>query len=832
MLYSSAGFLALIISLIINNDILQNRSEDKYDPTRRVYRWFLIALNIYFIADILWGILYERRLMVPVFLDTFLYYLTMACTLLFWTMYAVSYLQEKKTAFRTILLGANWLLFVYQIFTLIINFFHPVVFTFDSSGVYHMEFLRYITLALQIIMFALTAVYALSFIDRSKGFRRRRYITIAAAGIAMGGFLGVQVIYPLLPVYAIVCMLVTCVLHSFVLENEKKEYRDTLEERLADSILEGNYYDPLTGMTNMTHFFETAEKQREEMRKNGGKPAFLFFDLSGLKFYNQKQGLSEGDRALREFSQLLRSYYGENRCSRFGSDHFAVFTEEKNLEETLNKFFREWTLRDSDFPAIRVGIYLDREAGTDISTACDRAKAARDALHSSYVSAYRYFDDTMLKKAEFSQHIISHLDKAMEEGWIEVYYQPIVRAINGRVCDEEALARWNDPERGFLAPDQFIPVLEEARLIYKLDLYVLECILKKIRQIEDAGLHIVPQSINLSRTDFDCCDIVEEIRSRVDAAGIPHHLLSIEITESTIGSDFDFIKNEIERFRSMSFPVWMDDFGSGYSTLDLLSDLPVDLIKLDMRFMQKFGENDRSRIILTELMKMSIALGIDTVCEGVETKEQMEFLRDIGCAKLQGYYYTRPIPLSEILSRYEQGIQIGFENPAESGYFDSVSRINLYDIGILTHEDANPQHRFFRTIPMAIIELRGEEIRFSRSNQAYRDFIRRSFGIELGKQSDVFNDVQYIQNSDFTKSVQRIAEDGGVSFLDETMPDGSVIHSFIRRVAQDPVTGTTALVAAVLSVTPPHSETPLSVLSSDETRQLNLEQIREASEQK
>ena len=208
----------------------------------------------------------------------------------------------------------------------------------------------------------------------------------------------------------------------------------------------------------------------------------------------------------------------------------------------------------------------------------------------------------------------------------------------------------------------------------------------------------------------------------------------------------------------------------------------------------------------------------------------MEFLRDIGCAKLQGYYYTKPIPLSQILSRYEQGIQIGFENPAESDYYDAVSRINLYDIGILTHEDANPQHRFFRTIPMGIIELRGEEIRFSRSNQAYREFTKRHFGIELGKQSDVFNDVQYIQDSDFTRSVQRIAEEGGISFLDDTMPDGSVIHSFIRRVAQDPVTGTTALVAAVLSVTPPHSETPLSVLGSDETRQLNLEEIRAVSD--
>ena len=816
MFYSSAGLLGLIVNLIINSDILLNRAGDRYDPTRRNYRRFLIAMNAYFITDILWGIFYANHLIALTFLDTVVYFITMGCSILFWTLYVVRYLRENSWFGKT-LLAAGWIIFGFQLAALILNFFTPCFFLFDSQGVYQAQYARYIALAFQILMYLLTAVYAFTAAFRSNGSRRLRYTAIGSSSLSMGLFIVLQVIYPLLPIYSVGCMLVACVLHRFVMENEREEYRETLEERLQDSILKGNYYDHLTGMPGMSYFFELAGKQRELILNSGEKPAFLFFDLSGLKFYNQKNGFAEGDRILRAFSQLLLRFYGENRCTRFGSDHFAVLTEEAGLEDKLHEIFRIWAERGDDkTPAIRVGIYLDDDINVDISTACDRAKSARDVIRSSYVSSFRYFDAPMLENAERSQYIISHLDKAIEDGWIEVYYQPIIRSINGRVCDEEALARWNDPERGRLSPAEFIPILENARLIYKLDLHMLDLIIEKIKRLEAAGLFLVPQSINLSRTDFDCCDIVEEIQTRMDAAGIPHHLLSVEITESIIGTDFDFIKTQLERFRTLGFPVWMDDFGSGYSSLDVLADMPVDLIKLDIRFIQKFRENDQSKIILTELMKMATAMGIDTVCEGVEEKEQAEFLRDIGCSKLQGYYFTKPMPLSEILHRYETGIQIGFENPAESDYYDAISRINLYDIGILIQNDANALHQFFRTIPMGIIELRGNKVRFTRSNQAYQDFVSRSIGAEMHKNSDVFDDLIDAPDSPFTRTLNRIASEGGYAFLDETRPDGSVIHSFIRYISHDALTDTTALLTAVLSLTPPNSDTPQSPLDSEE----------------
>ena len=179
---------------------------------------------------------------------------------------------------------------------------------------------------------------------------------------------------------------------------------------------------------------------------------------------------------------------------------------------------------------------------------------------------------------------------------------------------------------------------------------MLERILEHIKTKEAEGLYIVPHSINLSRCDFDACDMVEEIRRRVDQAGIRRDRISIEITESVIGSDFDYIKTQIERFQALGFPVWMDDFGSGYSSLDVLQSIKFDLIKFDMGFLRRLDENEDGKIILTELMKMASALGVDTICEGVETEEQMHFLQEIGlelCVPLSGPEPIHDTPADE-----------------------------------------------------------------------------------------------------------------------------------------------------------------------------------------
>ena len=795
MLYSSAGLLALVINLIINHDVLMGRFGVKRVPAHRSYRQFLVAITLYLATDIAWGLLYERRLISLTYIDTVLYFLSMALSILSWTRYVIDYLQDRGI-FDKLLLSAGWTLFICQCVMLVVNFFHPVVFSFDAGGHYEAGIARYAILLAQIVLFLATAIYALA--SNRTGAMRLRRRSIGMSSLTMALFITLQARFPLLPMYAIGCLLSTCIMHSFVLENENEEYRDKLESQLKENIEKGNYFDLLTGLPGMIYFFESVQKKRQALIREGGRPAFLYLNLSGLKFYNQSHGFAAGDALLRDFAELLVSIFGEGSCSRFGQDHFAAFTEADALSDRLDRLFKAWR---SDRPAILVGVCVEASDDVDISTVYDRAKIACDAIHSTHTSSVLHYDNAMFEDAERQQYITSHLDQAIAEGWIQVYYQPIVRATNGQVCDEEALARWIDPERGFLSPAEFIPILEDARLIYKLDLHMVDQVLEKLRRQRERKLFLVPQSVNLSRSDFDMCDIVEEIRRRVDDAGFPRRLITIEITESIVGTDFDFIRAEAARFHSLGFPVWMDDFGSGYSSLDVLQSMPVDLIKLDMRFMQQFDNGAKSRVILTELVRMAIGLGIDTVCEGVERADQVKFLREIGCSKLQGYYYTKPLPLESVFQRYEQGIQIGFENPDEAAYFDAIGRINLYDLSAIAKEDADSFQHYFNTLPMAIIEVRGDQSRFTRSNQAYRDFMARIFNLKLAEIGNSFERTPEGPGMAFVMRLHQCCEEGGRILFDEVLPDGTTVHSFMRKVADNPVTGTQAAAIAVLAIT-------------------------------
>ncbi len=566
-----------------------------------------------------------------------------------------------------------------------------------------------------------------------------------------------------------------------------------------ESLVKATNFDHLTGLSSMTHFFET-------LSAKSGKEAeaVLYLDLCRMKYFNHTYGFAEGDKLLCSFSKLLSRYFGRENCSRLGQDHFAVVTETDTVEDKLTGLFEELRWINGGLSlSVHVGIYPLGSDDPGTGASCDRAKLACDSLSNTYESAYRFYDASMSESMMNRQYVIANFEKALSERWIKVYYQPIVRAVNGRVCDEEALARWIDPVKGFMSPADFIPALEDSGLIYKLDLYIVDRVLEKLKIQQEAGLHLVPQSVNLSRSDFDACDIVEEIRKRVDASGFGRDLITIEITESIIGRDFEFMKDKIRRFRELGFAVWMDDFGSGYSSLDVLKNIKFDLIKFDMSFLKNFDENENGRIILSELIKMATFLGLDTVCEGVETSTQTQFLRETGCSKLQGYYFEKPIPMEKILERYEKGLQIGFEDPAESKYFETVGRVNLHDLSVITQGSDSEFQKFFDTLPMTIIETCGDKVRVTRSNKSYRDFMRRFFGSENGWKTNYSYDTAQSSMPVLMDVVKRCNTEGGRSFVDINMPDGSMVHGFVRKLAENPKTETSATVVVVLSITDP-----------------------------
>ncbi|MCR4764100.1 MAG: EAL domain-containing protein [Lachnospiraceae bacterium] len=570
------------------------------------------------------------------------------------------------------------------------------------------------------------------------------------------------------------------------------------------SIFKEMNYDHLTGLPSMTYFFKLAEIGRKSMHERNIPSALVYLNFSGLKYYNKRFGFAEGDALIRDFSRVLSGVFGEEQSSHFGQDHFAVFAEAEDLEQKLKRVFREAkSCNGGKTLSIRAGIYLDSMGVVEVSLACDRAKSACNTSRGNYRSIFTYFDEKMLQKELNRQYIIDNLDRAINENWIKAFYQPIVRAANGRVCDEEALARWIDPVKGMLSPADFIPILEDTRLIYKVDLHILDVILEKLKKQADHGLHCVPVSVNLSRTDFEMCDIVEEICNRVDAAEISRELITIEITESVIGENFDFMKEQVMRFQELGFKVWMDDFGSGYSSLDLLQEIQFDLIKFDMRFMRQFEKSPKSRIILKELMRMAMSLGTETVCEGVETIAQVQFLGEVGCTKLQGYYFCKPIPFDDILERYKKGIQIGFEDPAEVGYYEAISTINLYDIGSVANDESEAIQRYFDTLPMAVIQYDKKKLRVIRCSRSFKDYLKHYYDVDSVGDIDSLSDITGTADSNVREGLNRCADEEGYrAFLNERLFDGSMAHIMIKKIIEHPDGKSAAYALAVLGITP------------------------------
>ena len=398
-----------------------------------------------------------------------------------------------------------------------------------------------------------------------------------------------------------------------------------------------------------------------------------------------------------------------------------------------------------------------------------------------------------------SKYIIDNFDRALAEGWVEVYFQPIIRTSNGRVCGEEALVRWEDPHLGMLNPMEFVPALEAVNAVYKLDLYVLEITLAKMNEQIRRGLYVVPTSINLSQVDFYTCDVVEEITKRVEKANISRRLIAIEVSEETLSAGNDYIISQLEQFRDLGFQVWMDDYGSGDAALNILQKVHFDALKINMYFVQQIGKSERARIILTELVRLAMSLGMETVIEGVEYEEQVKFLQQIGCTKLQGFFYCKPLPISNIFERYERGISIGFENPKETSYYSAVGRISLYDLSF-ARNNSNELLNYFDAFPLAIVESNGKSIRLVRGNESFAKFISKNFpGIDVGSEY-VFDKGRSAVGIYAMNCIRKCGENGKRLIIDDRTADGRIVQMLIQRIAVNPVTKVSAVIVAILQV--------------------------------
>ncbi len=485
----------------------------------------------------------------------------------------------------------------------------------------------------------------------------------------------------------------------------------------------GRYTDELTGLSTVTAFRTKAQIVREELKNSNKTPAFIYFDIRDMKAINESFGFSNGDAILVHTAHSLCTVFRNEPIARIAEDHFVVLSDRQRIEQKLEIVYDSVFNNPTSIQTqICAGIYIDDDKQKiDVLAASERARLACKSLKGDYKHKYKTFDRSMFDEYHQRQHVLMHFDDALKNGWIRLYYQPIIRTSTGNICDMEALCRWVDPEKGMLSPSQFIPVLEEHRLITKLDFYMIRKICENLYQRKKQKLPLVPISVNLSRVDFEECNVVENILKIVDEYHVSHKLLTIEITESAFSNNQQFLVNQIRRFREVGFKVWMDDFGSEYSSLNTLQEFDFDLIKLDMKFMKNFSLIGKSHAILSDIVSMVSRLGIHTLAEGVETKEQLDFLSDIGCEKAQGYLFSRPMPCEYFIEKDLSTEDLPYDDFRMAAYYDKIGAINFNDFILMELDDRANNN--ISGVPAAVLEYKDGEFSVMKHNAAYDSFL-------------------------------------------------------------------------------------------------------------
>ena len=423
--------------------------------------------------------------------------------------------------------------------------------------------------------------------------------------------------------------------------------------------------NPLSGLPTMTYFCMRVDELLTNLADMDAMPVVGYFKLTMLKEYNDEFGYQQGDKLIADTGKALKDAFPYRLVGHITAGQFCFFCYLKESDESIEQLLEKINREHPEFE-IRgkagVAEYTGKESATEL---LDLARIAQRSIMNRPNMVCCQYNLDLDEELRFRQYIVNHLDEAIREEWLQVYYQPIVRAETEHICCEEALSRWNDPERGLLMPARFIPPLEENGLMYKLNLAVVERVLKDCRRREEKGIPVVPVSVNLSRNDFLQCDMAKEIAARVETAGYTPDILRIEITESAFVANQELLGREVKRFRDLGFMVWMDDFGSEYSTLNLLQELDFNLVKIDMKFMKNLSVGGKNHIIVSNAIRMIRELGSGTLMEGVETREQERLLQDMGCGLLQGYLFNKPRPFDRIAEEAQNGTGLAYEKPEE-----------------------------------------------------------------------------------------------------------------------------------------------------------------------
>ncbi|AXU75248.1 signaling protein [Clostridioides difficile] len=427
--------------------------------------------------------------------------------------------------------------------------------------------------------------------------------------------------------------------------------------KLIEQLKKLAYYDSLSGIKNKEKF----RKDSMYILKNYYQDNFYLvqLDVNKFKYINEMFGYSEGNKILIHISQVLNNNTNKYEiCARMDNDHFILLiacNTEDELLNRLSKINKEIcnliTTNSSKYKIVMSsGIYkiTKKDDIKKIDLLIDRANIAAKSKKEKYEHSYSFFNEDTRNRLYKEKRLEDNMNKALEKGEFIVYYQPKyslgdVNEIEGA----EALIRWNSPEFGFISPIDFIPLFEKNGFIVNIDMFVFEEVCKTLNKWINKGYTPVPISVNMSRVHLYRDNFIENITDLISKYNISPEFIELELTESVVFDNLNILIDIMKKIKEIGFLISMDDFGSGYSSLNLLKDLSFDILKLDRGFLIETTDTKRGKIIISKIVEMAKSIDIKVICEGVETYEQVEFLKEIGCDKVQGYLFAKPMVLDE-----------------------------------------------------------------------------------------------------------------------------------------------------------------------------------------
>ena len=466
-------------------------------------------------------------------------------------------------------------------------------------------------------------------------------------------------------------------------------------------------YDRLTGVYSKEFFYR---KVREELQENPDEEyTIICSNIENFKLYNDAFGREAGDRLLQEYAYNMVNMIGtDGICGRYGADRFLIFCRKEREQADRKRFILEI---DDERPKkmeninIKWGIYEITDAKVPVEQMCDWALLAADSIRGQYNQHMAVYDDTLRGKLLREKAVTDAMETALREKQFIVYLQPKYSLKDECMAGAEALVRWIHPEWGFMSPGEFIPLFEKNGFIPRLDAYVWEQVCIRLKEWREKGIPLVPVSVNVSRADVYQLDLVEILTGLITKYGVDPAYLHLEITESAYADNPGQIISTVEELRKMGFIIEMDDFGSGYSSLNMLSQMKLDILKLDMKFIQSEMAKPEYQSILNDIIRMAHRMNLSVVAEGVESREQVKRLEKFKCDYVQGFYFARPMPDGEFeellkvqrphdrssspeMRKNESGMRRVLVVDDDAGYRKMVSQTFKGQYEVLESEDA------------------------------------------------------------------------------------------------------------------------------------------------